>query len=98
MSWIQNTFRGLLFKDVALDLTIQVIKNFIAAAHDGVVHALYSEGENDLYLAVCKELNGKPVAEVKRRGVKLNKIMDCSKEEKQEDFDEDIQEGQLLMF
>lgn len=75
-----------------------VIKNFIAAAHDGVVHALYSEGENDFYLSVCKELNDKPVAEVKRRGVKLNKIMDCSREEKQEDFDEDIREGQLLMF
>ena len=26
MSWIQNTFRGLLFKDVALDLTIQELK------------------------------------------------------------------------
>ena len=75
-----------------------VIKNFIAAAHDSVIHALYSEGENDFYMAVCKELNDKPVAEVKRRGVKLNKIMDGSKEEKQEDFDEDIREGQLLMF
>ena len=27
MSWLQNTFRGLLFKNVAFNLTIQVQKN-----------------------------------------------------------------------
>ena len=26
MSWLQNTFRGLLFKNVAFNLTIQVLK------------------------------------------------------------------------
>lgn len=70
-----------------------VVKNFIAAAHDGVMHALYSEVENDFYLEMCKTLNGKPVKEIGRRGCSLK----LKEEPKEQEYEKDL-EGQLLLF
>lgn len=70
------------------------IKNFVAAAHDGAIHALYSDSENDFYLEMCKTLNGKPIKELGKRGLNLGFV----KINEQENFDEDLEKGQMLLF
>lgn len=74
-----------------------VVKNFIAAAHDGVMHALYSEVENDFYLEMCKTLNGKSVKEMSKRECSLKLIEELKEQDKEQDYEKDLK-GQLLLF
>lgn len=71
------------------------IENFISAARDGVIHALYSDKENDFYFEMCKSLNGKPFKEVsKRNGSFLlqERSGECLKTKKKDSL------GQKLLF
>ena len=43
------------------------IANFIAEAYNSAMHALYSESENDFFFEKCRELNGKPLEEARKR-------------------------------
>lgn len=54
---------------------VYFIRNFITAARNGAFHALYSEVENDMFLALCKDLDGKPIREAKKRTDTFNQRM-----------------------
>lgn len=56
-----------------------VVRNFIAAAYTATLHTLYHEEENDYFLSMCRELDGKPAKEAERHGAKCTeKIMRIS--------------------
>ena len=69
------------------------IANFIAEAYNSVMHALYSESENDFFFEKCRELNGKPLEEVKKRANFLTQIDTATGIKKTETDD-----AQLLLF
>lgn len=46
MSWLQNTFRGLLFKNVAFNLTIQVLNVAVFYFIDFIHFIVNLEGHN----------------------------------------------------
>lgn len=75
------------------------ITNFITAAYSAVMHALYSEDENDLFLSLCKELDGKPTKEAEKRTAKYNAFILAQKTKiKTTNNDNDVKAGQLLLF
>lgn len=69
------------------------ITNFIAEAYNSVMHALYSESENDFFFEKCRELNGKPLEEAKKRANFLTQIDTATGIKKTETDD-----AQLLLF
>lgn len=73
---------------------IYFITNFISAAHDGMVHAVYHEEENDFILDKCKTLNGKPVSALKE--IDFSILKSEKKSENKNQIAEDP--GQLLLF
>lgn len=76
-----------------------VITNFISAAYSAMLHTLYHEEENDYFLAMCRELDGKPVKEAERRGAKCTeKIMRISGALKSKKNRTDKENGQLTLF
>lgn len=65
--------------------------NFISEAYHAVQHALYCEGERDTFLDECRKLDGKPVEEVRRRGLGFSFQQEKKADEKEND-------GQLELF
>lgn len=84
---------------------VYFITSFAAEAYHSALHALYSEGENDLYLSACMELSGKPVEEIARRGLvstvalerEIERQRDEGKDLQEERMREDVRGGQMLL-